>query len=196
MKVDRAKIGLAFALAGVNVGIGVIVSTFKLPVYLDSIGIIVSTLVLGWRYGALCSLITVVAGFLFITPYLPAYLGTSLGVVFATNILRRQGMFRNAPLSFASGVVIGLVAAVLSAPVTVILFEGNTLAGADIITAFLRTTGQTLWNSVVISGLTSELVDKPIAASLAFAAVQSIPKRYFKAFHLRPLTPDDQEAHI
>ena len=72
------KTSIALALAAINLTIGGIVSWLKLPIYLDTIGLIISTVLLGWRFGLMTGIVTVGVGFFIINPYLPAYSATGV----------------------------------------------------------------------------------------------------------------------
>lgn len=179
------KTSVALALAALNLTIGGLVSWLKLPVYLDSIGLIISTALLGWGFGLLTGVVTVGAGFLLINPYLPAYFATLVGLVFTTEILTRWKMFSTLGKTVISGLLLATVAAILSAPVTAFLFGGVTASGADLITALLRQTGQNILQAVLLSGMSSEVVDKSICAIVAFLIFRALPQRFFSDFSLR-----------
>src|SRR5215203_1106814 len=83
------KVSIAVSLAAFNLIIGGIVSFFKLPVYLDTIGMVVSTVILGWPYGLLCGAITLIGGFFVINPYYPFYVMNVFGIVAVTEWCRR-----------------------------------------------------------------------------------------------------------
>lgn len=188
-------VSIALALAAINLTIGGVVSWLKLPIYLDTIGLVISTVLLGWRFGLLTGVVTVGVGFFIINPYLPAYSATLIALVTTTELLARRYMFRSIRSSVVSGLILAIVAAVISAPVTAFLFGGVTASGADLLTAFLRQTGQTILESVVLSGVSSELVDKLIVSIAACQIFRALPRRFFIEFSLRSqrATPNNGE---
>lgn len=167
-------------------------SWLKLPIYLDSIGLIVSTVLLGWGFGLLTGVVTVGVGFLIINPYLPAYSATMIALVTTSEFLARKSMFRSVGSSVAAGILLAIVAAVFSAPVTAYFFGGVTASGADLLTALLRQTGKTILQSVMLSGVSSELVDKTVVSIAACLIFRALPRRFFIEFSLRlpKATPD------
>ena len=179
------KSSIALALAAINLTIGGIVSWLKLPIYLDSIGLVISTVLLGWRFGLLTGVVTVAVGFVLINPYLPAYLATLIALVATTELLAKNLMFRSWGSSVVAGIILAFVAAVVSAPVTVYLFGGVTASGADLLTAILRQAGQTILQSVVLSGVSSELVDKVVVSIAACLIFRALPRRFFIEFSFR-----------
>ncbi|MCX5733613.1 MAG: hypothetical protein NTW68_04715 [candidate division NC10 bacterium] len=188
MKIQKHSIALA--LAAINLTIGGVVSWLKLPIYFDTIGLIIATVLLGWRYGMLTGIVTVGVGFFIINPYLPAYFATLVALVSTTELLARKYMFRSIPSSVFAGIVLAIVAAVVSAPVTAYLFGGVTASGADLLTALLRQTGQTILESVVLSGVSSELLDKTLVSIAASLILTALPRRFFVEFSLRSQTPN------
>lgn len=188
------KSSIAFALAAINLTIGGIVSWLKLPIYLDTIGLIISTVLLGWRWGLLTGIVTVGVGFLIINPYLPAYSATLIALVVTTELLAKKFMFRNIGSSIVAGIILALVAATVSAPVTAYLFGGVTASGADLLTALLRQAGQTILQSVVLSGISSELVDKTIVCIAVCLIFRALPRRFFIEFSLRAQTRNPNNA--
>lgn len=184
------KYTIALALAAINLTIGGIVSWLKLPIYLDTIGLILSTVLLGWRFGLLTGTVTIGVGFLIINPYLPAYSLTLIALVTTTELLAKRFMFRSLRTSIMAGVVLAIVAAVVSAPVTAYIFGGVTASGADLLTALLRETGQTIIQSVLLSGVSSELVDKILVSIAACHILHALPRRLFVEFTLRSQIPN------
>ena len=188
------KTSIALALAAINLTIGGIVSLLKLPIYLDTIGLILSTVLLGWRFGLLTGLVTVGIGFFLINPYLPAYSATLIAIIVSAEALATNKMFRSVGWSVLAGVVLAIVAAVVSAPVTAYMFGGVTASGADLLTALLRQTGQTILQSVILSGISSELVDKVLVSIAVCLVLRALPRRFFVEFSLRSQTLAAQEA--
>lgn len=178
------RIYIAIALAVLNLTIGGLVAAFKLPIYLDSLGIVLATILLGWRLGVLTALITVGIGFLTINPYLPFYVMTSLVIVMTVAVLYRTKMFDSLFRTIVSGLIIAGLSALASAPITTYL-GGNTLSGADAITSFLLASGRSLWGSVLITGLTAEPVDKVLVSVLAYLTIRRLPHRLLDTAGLR-----------
>jgi energy-coupling factor transport system substrate-specific component len=82
------------------------------------------------------------------------------------------------------GVITGIVSAVVSAPVVVYLFGGVTGSGSAFVVAFFLKTGQQLMNSALLSGLTTEPVDKTLQVLLAALLYRATPQEFIAM--LRP----------
>ena len=179
------RMSLILALAALNIGIGAVVSVLKLPIYLDSIGIVIAAMVLGLLPAVLCAAITCAVGFFLINPYLPAYFGTSVVIALLATVCRRANLFRSLPLAVLSGLIIAVGAALASAPITAILFGGTTLSGADAITAFFVSSGHALLESVFYAGLMSEPIDKVLVCLVAFGVLRSLPRSFYNRNGIR-----------
>ena len=135
-------------------------------------------------------------GFVIINPYLPAYTPTLLALVVTTELLAKKFMFRSIGSSVLAGIVLAIVAAIVSAPVTAYFFGGVTASGADLITALLRQTGRTILQSVVLTGISSELVDKTLVAIAASLIFRALPHRFFVDFSLRSPKPNLSDTKL
>jgi len=113
-----------------------------------------------------------------IPPAIPVVSGLLTGLATAT--------FRARPLPvvpFVSKVVIyglitGVVSAVVSAPVVVYLFGGVTGSGSTFVVAFFLKTGQQLLDSVVLSGLATDPIDKVLEVLLAALLYRATPREF------------------
>jgi len=74
------------------------------------------------------------------------------------------------------------VAGLVSAPVIVALFGGVTGSGASLVVAFLLKSGKKLVDSVVLSGLASEPLDKTIQCFLACWLLHGLPRTMARRF--------------
>jgi hypothetical protein len=118
-------------------------------------------------------------------PDLPAYVLTGVCIAITVEILFRLRMYNTVFRAVISGLVVAIVSATVSAPVTTYLFGGMTLSGVDAITAYFFATGKTLLNSAVLSGLSSEPIDKVLVSLIAYFTLQRLPSGIAARFGLR-----------
>lgn len=170
-------LALIVVCISLNLGIGFIVSALKLPFYLDSIGTILATFLAGPIAGIVTGLLSVIIGSIY-TPTLWAYALTAVSVAVFTWAAMRLRYLRTIVATIIGGLCLGIVTAIISAPVTTYLFGGVSLAGADAVTAFFSAMGQTLLNSVILGGLTTDPVDKLFTSLIVFILLKRIPKSW------------------
>lgn len=173
---------LAATAVAINLSIGVLVQVLRLPLYLDQVG----TVFIGFAWGAVpgagVGVATMLAMGILINPTSAYYLSTAALVGVVAGFAGRRLWFRSIPLTLLAGIAAAGIAAVASAPVTVLAFGGITGVGSDLLVGFFRATGRTLWESVILTGGVSELVDKPLVFLLAAGIVRLLPKRVAAAF--------------
>jgi len=183
-----ALIPLGVAL---NLVLGTVVHTLKLPIYCDAVGTIMVTVLAGLRAGVIVGVTSFLLGGLLVNPVLPWFSGTQACIAVYTHIAGRRGWFRftfrdqeilTAPRRIVgairpilAGIGLGVVAAVVSAPVIVVVFGGVTGSGASLVVAFFLKSGETLAESVLWGGLSSEPIDKTLQVLISLALVRSLP---------------------
>lgn len=84
----------------------------------------------------------------------------------------------------AAGVVTGIVAAFVSAPISAIAFGGVTGSGADLIVAALRQGGADVLAASLGQGLFSDPIDKTITSFVVFIILTSLSPRILARFPL------------
>ena len=179
------------AAIALNVAIGSVVFLLKLPIYLDSIGImLVAILIPGTRFrafllAATVGVISFVIGGVLLNPFLPwfsltAIVGAAYGAILVRGrVLEGEISAKRSSLkAVAFGVGWGLVAAVVSAPVVVYLFGGVTGSGTTLVTAFLIKTGHQLLNAALLTGFAAEPVDKTLQMVIALMVSRATPKSF------------------
>ena len=186
---------IAIALcAALNFSIGTMVYLIKLPIYLDSIGTILCALLLASDRKAafvcawLSSVLSLIISALLINPFIPWFAGTdvALALTAAFLITRAAETFRAYPMrpvAFAGsillyGIITGVIAAVVSAPVVAYLFGGVTGSGSAFIVALFLKAGQQVLSAALLSGLTAEPVDKTLQVLLAALLYRATPRDF------------------
>lgn len=174
-----AFIPLAIA---VNVGIGAIVKALSLPLYVDSIGTILATILLGWRIGSVVGVLGFIITAVFINPFAIYFIGTQIIIAVFVHIVGKNGWFKTIFKTIVSGLCLGLIAAIVSAPIIILVFQGATGNGAALLTSFFSKMGHQIINSVFLSGFSIEPIDKGLQCILAFFLLKSIPKNLLGNF--------------
>lgn len=182
MKSDPFTLVFVSFCAALNAGIGLIVQALKLPIYLDLIGTILAAVLLGPGYGALTAVIGILILGLFTAPTTFAYVGTAIAIGICASLFSRYGYLKRWPATIGFGLLLGLISALLSAPVTTILFGGISFVGADAVTAFFRATGNNLATSVLLGGLATDPVDKVLLSAVCHLLVRGMPARLSARF--------------
>lgn len=129
------SLALIVIAIAINMIGGQLISMLKLPVFLDSIGTLISAVLLGPIVGMLTGLLTNVLWGLLTDPIAAAFAPVAMVIGLVAGWLARAGWFRTLPKVVASGVVITLAVTVVAVPLRTTLFGGVTGSGADLFVA-------------------------------------------------------------
>lgn len=181
---QTAALFLATVPVGIllNLGIGTLVHVLKLPLFVDAVGTILVTILVGIPAGITTGVLSFLLGGLLVNPVMPYFSGTQAAIAIFVGIMARQSFFRSIPKTVVTGILLGVVAAVVSAPVIVKLFGGITGSGSGVITAFLLASGKSVLKSVFMTGLSCEPVDKTLQCLLVFWLLKSLPRKIKERF--------------
>lgn len=175
--IKPAKLVLIPTLVGLNLVMGWIASSIKLPIFLDSIGITLAAILAGPWVAVAVGVGTTLLGTVLFSPVLWAFSGSAALIGLVSAFLANRGFYVTWWRAIVAGIVIAVVAAVASAPVSAIVFGGATAGGVDAVTLFFRSAGNSLMKSVFLSGLSSEPVDKIITSLAAWFLAHSLSRR-------------------
>ncbi len=182
-RMSTFEAGLIAFGAALNVAVGYLVSVLKLPLYLDSIGTILISALCGWRYGMIVGFAALAVLSVTSTPTVITYAGTVIVVAVSVALLERIGFLHTVKTTIIGGLMLGLVATAASVPVTTFLYGGVSLAGADAVTTFFKSTGMPVWKSVLFGSLVTDPIDKLFTSLICLGLIRALPQ-----FILRRIT--------
>jgi energy-coupling factor transport system substrate-specific component len=165
-------IGVAINIVGFQLH-----NVLRLPIFLDTIGTILIGVVAGPWVALIAGLVTNLINAIFNPVFLP-YALTSMAVGVGVGYLSKSGMFKTIPKTIISGIIITLIATIVSAPITVLVFGGATGGTGSLITATFLTAGQQLWTAVFSSSFITEIADKIISVLIVYFIVKKMSDRY------------------
>ncbi len=170
------------AAIAINLVIGGLVNALGLPLYLDSIGTILSTVLAGPAVGMLAGAIgQVLFGLINGYQWIPFGI-IQLVIAALAGLAAAHAGFRSTARTVAWGLLTGLVAGALSSIISYVLFKGVTATGTTAVVTLLRQMGWSLPAAVTASSLALDLVDKAAAFLIVGALVRSLPGRMMGRF--------------
>lgn len=172
----RAVVFSAVCIA-LNVGLNKVAVVLQLPVFMDTVGTVLSGAMVPPIYSILVGIVSNLIGGVVTHPSIPFYIGTQVVVSLMSIFGYRRGWFDTLPAAVGLGLAIGIVTAIVSAPITVLVFGGVTEPGATALNAVLLAAGHDLWTSVLSGSLVVSSVDKVIAAVSVWALLRRMPER-------------------
>ena len=174
-----AMIPVAIAL---NIVVGQLVSVLGLPVYLDSIGTVLVSVLAGPAAGVVTGILTNVIWGLTLTPIPLPFAIVQVVIALLAGYAARLGMFRRVWTAPIVGAVVGVVAAMISAPIAAFVFGGATGGGTGALVAMFQAWGQSLLASTTYQGLISDPLDKLITFTVVVLILTALPSRFVQRF--------------
>jgi energy-coupling factor transport system substrate-specific component len=105
-------------------------------------------------------------------------IGSVVGLIALLAIRRDLG----AAYVFVAGLLVGIVSAIISAPIAAIVFSGVTGSGTDLLVAAFQKGGDELGTAVLKQGLLSDPIDKTVTFFVVFAILGALSRRFVARF--------------
>ncbi|WP_342455560.1 ECF transporter S component [Caloramator sp. Dgby_cultured_2] len=125
-KFSTASLVLIPAAVGINYIGKLFAGLLKLPLWLDSIGTMLASMLAGPIIGALSGAINNIIYGLTMDPISFVYAITSIAIGITVGILMYRGLIKNIYLAILSGIIVALVAAIVSTPINIAFWGGQT----------------------------------------------------------------------
>lgn len=169
------NIVVAAICVALNVGLGKVANLLGLPFAMDTIGTILGAAILPVPLVFVAAGLSSLAASVVIHPAFLFYIGTQLVIALLAILLVRRRYFDQPVKAGIAGLVIGIASAVVSAPVTAVVFGGIATPSITALNAVFLAAGESLWKSVIQGALIVESIDKIIAGLLVFMILRRLP---------------------
>ncbi|MFD3259032.1 ECF transporter S component [Paenibacillus lentus] len=165
-------IGIAINFVGAQ-----IVLLLKLPIYLNTIGTILTAMIggpwVGMVTGASTNLVVGITN-----PVSFAFTPVQMAVGLMVGLLSMKGMYTKLWKVILSSFAVVLTVLVVASPIQVLMFGGATGNSSDAVVATFLASGQQIWTAVFSTKILVESVDKIISNVIAFIIVMKMSPRY------------------
>ena len=167
----------------INIAVGQLIFTLKIPIYLDSIGTVLVGVLAGPWAGAVTGLLSNLIWGLTGLNVTYAPFATVAAVIGAlAGLFSDAGWLRAWWKVILAGLITGLIAAILSAPISAYVFGGVTGAGTDVVVAIFRGMGLNVLPASFAQGVSSDPLDKATSFLVVWLIVQALPLRFIMRF--------------
>ena len=175
-----ALIPIAIAI---NVALGQLVqSVLKLPIYLDSIGTVLAGILLGPLAGAITGLLANIIWGLTLAPSALPFAAVAAVIGLIAGYAGQYGAAQSWWKMALFGVLTGIVAAAISAPIATYVFGGVTGGGTDVLVAMFQNLGASVLGASFAQGAVSDPLDKTITYLVVWAIISALPRRLLARF--------------
>ncbi len=165
---------------------GQINGALKLPLFLDTIGTILVSILCGPWVG----LATVVIGKAVSSITNPGYFAfilVSIGITLVVGNFSKKGMLLSPVKIAITMLVTALVVAIIGSTVRIMFYGGITGDGTSVIISALLASGKAIVQSVFGSVFITNFLDKSISILLSLAIIKMIPNKYLIKYPLGEL---------
>jgi energy-coupling factor transport system substrate-specific component len=157
------QLTLTAVCLALNVGLGKVSNILGLPFTMDTIGTILGAFILPWYYMLVAAALSSVVASVVINPVFIYYIGTQIVIGLVALALVKLKTFGKLYKAILSGLVIGIASAIVSAPVTALVFGGISVPSITALNVLFLASGKSLWESVIRGALVVESIDKMAA---------------------------------
>ncbi|WP_203649356.1 ECF transporter S component [Secundilactobacillus yichangensis] len=179
-----ATVTLIPAAVGINYVAKAFAEGLKLPLWLGSLGTYLASMLAGPTAGAISGFINNIIYGLTLSPVSTVYSITSIAIGIVVGVLFNRGWFSSAKRVFVSAILIALTSAIISTPLNVIFWGGQTgIPWGDAIFAGMIGNHINIWIASFTDEFILDIMDKVVVAYIAFFIYKQLPQRminYFK----------------
>ncbi|MGL6132491.1 MAG: CD3073 family putative ECF transporter S component [Fusobacteriaceae bacterium] len=171
---------LAITISGLGIGLNIVLATlskaFGIPfLFLDTIGTILSAVLLGPFFGGVTGLITNIIRAMVNNPVELPYAIVNMMIGIVVGFLVKKFGF-SIKIAVLTGILISVLAPMIGTPITVTLFGGLTGGSLDLLTGILVKSGQKIFAATFFPRVISNLVDKITSCVVVAIILTKLPK--------------------
>ncbi|MGV8979652.1 CD3073 family putative ECF transporter S component [Clostridium sp.] len=162
-----------------NIVLGIVTSSLKLPLYLDTIGTILIAVYFGPWYGAAVGALTnIITGIIFNPKDIPFFI-VSVAVGLIVGFIAKKFKF-NLVTAVITGLILSVVCPLIGTPIGIWVYGGLTGTGTDFLFVWLKESGNNIFVSSFIAKITSNFLDKIVSCILVWALIEGMPRKFKK----------------
>lgn len=182
-KLSTVSLVMIPVAVGINYVGKLFASALKLPLWLDSIGTVLASMLGGPILGALSGAINNIIFGLTADPMSFVYAGTSIAIGLVAGILAYKEWMNNFGKALVSGLIVSIVAAVVSTPLNIKFWGGQTgNAWGDAVFGAMMAKQSSLWLASFVDEVLVDVPDKIVTVLISFAIFKSLPKQLTSLF--------------
>ncbi|WP_181347229.1 ECF transporter S component [Thalassobacillus sp. CUG 92003] len=150
----------------------------KLPLWLDSIGTILASMLAGPFIGAISGILNNVMFGITVDPISFVYAITSGVIGLVVGIMAYQGWLANVRRALIIGLVVGVTAALVSTPLNIIFWGGQTgNIWGDALFAYGLSIGLPLWFASFLDSIIVDVPDKVATVLISYFIFTGLPNQ-------------------
>ena len=170
--------GVAVAM---NIVLGIITSALGIPLYLDTLGTVLSAAILGPRPGIIVgALSNIITGLIYSVSDIPFCL-VNMAVGLVVGLVAKKFKF-----DWIQALIVGLVLSVLcpaiGTPIGIFVYGGLNGTFSDVLVMSLVQGGKSIFQASFLRNIASNLIDKVGTCLIGCALIKAMPMRFLDNF--------------
>lgn len=183
LRFSTAALVLIPAAVGINYIGKLFAGLLKLPLWLDSIGTVLASMLAGPVIGALAGAINNIVYGLTVDPISFVYGITSVAIGLAVGILFYKGWISSWGKAIVAGLIVGLVATVVSTPINIGFWGGQTgNVWGDALYAVVLAKTNSVWLASFLDEIVVDVPDKLLVVLISYGIFKGLPKRVVQMY--------------
>lgn len=176
MKNNTRKITFMATGVVINIALSIVIKTLAIPLlFLDTVGTIFVAAVFGPFAGAVTGGLTNLVNGVLVGPTEIPFAIVNIAVALVVGFIAKKFKF-DIKTAIVTGLILAIVAPLIGTPIAVFMFGGLTGGGSDLLFAWLRASGQTIFTSAFIPRVTGNIIDKVASCILVAVLIARMPK--------------------
>ena len=167
----------------INLALSAAVDAVGLPLFLDTTGTVLATALAGPAVGITAGLLTSIVNSLRNPTFLPFAVVQVVVALYAWGAAR-VGLFRTLATAIPTGLGLGVVAALVSTPISYAVFGCSTSGGVTLMTLLGRRLGMSDLMACAFGSFVSDFGDKAVTFALVATVLHALPRRTAARFPL------------
>jgi energy-coupling factor transport system substrate-specific component len=167
----------------INLALSAVVDATGLPLFLDTVGTILASALAGPVVGVATGALTSVTNSLRNPTFLP-FVAVQVIVALYAWAAARAGLFRGFRTAVPAGLLLGVLAAAASTPISYKIFGCSTSGGVTLMTALGQRLGFTPLGACFFGSFVSDFGDKAVSFALVASVLHALPRRTAARFPL------------
>lgn len=159
-----------------NIVLGIMTSAMGIPLYLDTLGTVVSAAILGPIPGMIVGALTnIITGLMYSVSTIPFCL-VNMAVGLIVGLAVKKFGFK-LPVAIALGLLLSVVCPVIGTPIGILVYGGLNGTVSDVLVMALKQAGQSIFAASFIRNIVSNLIDKVGTLIVGWAIVTYMPRQ-------------------
>lgn len=164
-----------------NIVLGIVTSALGIPLYLDTLGTVLSAAIIGPVPGIIVgALSNIITGLMYSVSDIPFCL-VNMAVGLIVGLVARKFNFTIVS-AVITGLVLSFVCPAIGTPIGIYVYGGLNGSASDVLVMSLVQAGKDIFQASFLRNVASNLIDKVGTCIVGWALIKAIPMRFLENF--------------